>query len=425
MRVLLLNYEWPPLGGGAGVASWHLARGIADAGARVDVVTAAPKIPGAPAPDVPGEGVAVHGLPVSRKGIHQAGLGGTAGYLGAALPAARQLLRERRYDLVHTFFSLPTGALLPFLSLGDAALVVSLRGSDVPGYDLSKPNLQRAHGLLAPLTRWIWRRADGVTAVCRSLADLAQRFEPAVPVEVIGNGVDVGRFRPPDEPRPASVPTPGRPLRCVTVARLVRRKGVEDLLRAWSLLDRGCYRLEVVGSGDQEGRLRALAGELGLDGEVVFRGALPHEEVAEVHRSADVFVLPPLQEAFGNVFIEAMASGLPIVGSRVGGVCEQVEDGVHGVLVPPRSPEALAAAVRELARDPERRAEVGRRNRERALRALSWEVMAQRYLSLYRRILGRGVESAAPVGEAPAGPANGASLRPAEPHGSASPGGGR
>ena len=179
LRVLLLNYEYPPLGGGAGVASAALAEHLAARGVVVDVLTSRPA--GARDADiVDGMGCVIASPTLTlyrvwsrRRGVHQAGFFGAGSYLLAAVPVARRLMRRHRYDIVHIFFSLPTGALIPALPLGDTPVLVSLRGSDVPGYDERNPRLVFAHRVLHPLTRWIWRRASRVVQVCERVVFLS------------------------------------------------------------------------------------------------------------------------------------------------------------------------------------------------------------------------------------------------------------
>jgi glycogen synthase len=312
-------------------------------------------------------------------------MGGALSYLAAALPLVRRMLKNERYDVVHFFFSLPTGAMLPFLDLDGIPVIVSLRGSDVPGYDPHQPGLNRFHRLLAPVTRWIWRRADRVVAVCESLGRQALVTDPALKYTVIQNGVDLMRFRPPTNRRR----TIGQPIRCLAVSRLVERKGLGDLIRAIASLERGRYELEIVGSGPDEAALRSLAVRLGVEDVVRFIGPLDRATVAARYREADIFTLASWEEAFGNVFAEALASGLPIVGTSIGGIPELVDHGRNGVLVPARDPEALAAAIGFLAGRPDLRAEMGRRNRIRAEANLSWERVTTRYLSIYQGVLRR------------------------------------
>jgi glycosyltransferase involved in cell wall biosynthesis len=401
MRVLILNYEYPPLGGGAGVATQALARGLASRGVTVDVVTAGEREECGS--EVLWDGHAaeeglltVYRVKSSRTGVHEAGMSGAFSYLRTALPLVRARLRDEHYDIVHVFFSLPTGALLPFLSLGDTPIIVSLRGSDVPGYDPCQRTLDRAHRALRPFTRWIWHRASRVVAVCESLGRLALRTDPGLRYSVIPNGVDLARFRPTSRPRSRH----SGKVRCLAVARLVERKGIGDLIQAIASLERGRYELEIVGAGPDEQRLKELARQLGVSDEVIFAGSVDRAAIPARYRNADLFVLAPWGEAFGNVFAEALASGLPIVGSTVGGIPEVVEHGKNGFLVPPREPRALAAAIRHLADHPEIRADIGRWNRAQAEANLSWTRVTTRYLSLYTGAL-RRVPSRAPLAELP------------------------
>ena len=389
MRVLLLNYEFPPLGGGAGVATQALARGLAARGVSVDVITAGDRDECRSEVLWDGHGeeglLTVYRVKCSRTGVHEAGMGGALSYLHHALPLVRARLRDEDYDVVHLFFSLPTGAMLPFLNLGDTPVIVSLRGSDVPGYDPHQKTLERTHRMLLPVTRWIWRRATRVVAVCESLGRLALRTEPGLRYSVIPNGVDLTRFRPSSRGRSRH----GGKVRCVAVARLVERKGLGDLIEAIATLERGRFELEIVGSGPDEWKLRDLADRLGVSREVIFAGSVGRDEIPGRYRDADIFTLASWEEAFGNVFAEAMASGLPIVGSTVGGIPELVEHGRNGYLVPPREPRALAAAIRLLADNPDLRVEIGRRNRAQAEANLSWARMTTRYLSTYNGVLRR------------------------------------
>lgn len=385
MRILVLNYEYPPVGGGAAVATAALAQGLVEQGVQVDVVTAGVGSSAAcRASWLRGElyqhpGLTVYRVRSRRTGVHEAGMGDAASYLLGAWPLLRRLLRTHRYDVVHVFFSLPTGALLPFLNLRGTPVVVSLRGSDVPGYDPHNRGLQVVHRFLAPLTRWIWRRADRVVALSESLGQLALRTLPDLRYSVVPNGVDLTLFHP---PAPGKRRRPG-PVRCLAVARLVERKGLGDLIRAVALLERGRFELEIVGGGADERVLRDLAAGLGVARDVHFTGALSRPEVARRYRDADLFTLPSSAESFGNVFAEALASGLPIVGTAVGGIPDLVEQGINGVLVRPGDINALAGAIRYLAEDPELRREMAQRNRAKAEASLQWAQVTRRYFSTY------------------------------------------
>ena len=386
MRVLLLNYEYPPFGGGAGVATEALARGLARRGMTVEVITAGEQAgeqnellwDGAAA----NEGLlTVHRVAVKRVGVHQAGMRAAVGYLRAALPLVRRRLREQQYDVVHFFFSLPTGAMLPFLDLGEVPVVISLRGSDVPGYDPHQRGLARVHRALRPLTRWIWRRADpgggcvreprpagaGDAARPRVLGDperrgpgplssSRRRERRAEPADPLSRGVATG-----------GAEGPGR-----SDSRL--RHAGAGALRAGDRRRRP--RRAAAPRSDRRARARRPG--------PLHRAARSGADGGAAIRDADIFTLASWEEAFGNSFAEALASGLPVVGTDVGGIPELVEHGRNGVLVPPRDPETLAAAIRFLGGRPELRAEMGRRNRAHAEANLSWERMTTRYLATYQ-----------------------------------------
>ena len=131
-----------------------------------------------------------------------------------------------------------------------------------------------------------------------------------------------------------------------------------------------------------------------------FTGWLEHREVARRCREADLFTLVPRVESFGNAFVEALASGLPIVASTAGGIPELVRHERHGTLVPPRRPRELAQAISALATDPRLRAEIGRRNRTEAERTYSWGRMTTRHLTLYNGVQ-RRAPSHRPLAELP------------------------
>jgi glycosyltransferase involved in cell wall biosynthesis len=390
MRALLLNYEYPPIGGGAGITTHALARGLAARGVTVDVVTAGRRDDCVS--EVLWDGHAaeeglltVHRVRSSRTGVHEAGMSGALSYLRRALPVVRARIAEEHYDIVHVFFSLPTGAMLPFMGLGDTPVILSLRGSDVPGFDPTHRGLSRAHTLLLPLTRRIWRRASRVVVPCENLGRLALRSDPRLRYAVIPNGVDLTRFRPSVRARPRHA---GK-IRCLAVSRLVERKGLADLILAAASLERGRYELEIVGSGPDEQRLKDLAQHLGLAQEVIFSGTVDRAAIARHYRDADIFTLVPREEGFGNAFAEALASGLPVIGSTVGGIPELVEHGKNGFLVPPGEPMAIAAGIRHLADHADLRKDIGRWNRAQAEANLSWARVTTRYLSVYRGVLRR------------------------------------
>jgi glycosyltransferase involved in cell wall biosynthesis len=368
MRVLLLDYGYLPLAGD-GPASEALARGLASRGVTVDFVTSGER-PSTESSVLRDEGSSAEGLLT----VHR--VKSRAGYLIGAIRLLRLLLRGERYDLVHLFFSPPTGALLPLLDLGDVPVIVSLQWADNSG---PGPESRFVRRLLGPFNRWVWRRADRLVVASESLGRVALSGSPGLRYSVVHNGVDLACFYPARTLRRSRA---GR-VRCLAVAELREEARMADLICALALLERGRFELEIAGTGPEEASLRALAASLGVAQEVVFRGPRSGPEFAQRYREADLFTLAPSAEFTGSRFAEALASGLPVVGSSVGAIPEIVEQGNNGLLVRPGDVRAIADAIARLAANPQLRREMGRRNRLKAKATLDRSRMTERYLSIY------------------------------------------
>ena len=207
-------------------------------------------------------------------------------------------------------------------------------------------------------------------------------------VAVVPCGVDLGRFRP--EGR-AEARSPRR-ARIVVVGRLVERKGVDDVIRSLALLPGA--ELVVAGGPDpselradaEARRLLGVAAEAGVENRVCLRGRVGRDELPALLRSADAVACVPWYEPFGLVALEAMACGVPVVASAVGGLRDTVVDGVTGLHVPPRRPDALGAALGRLLADPHQARRLGRAGAERARARYSWDHVARSTLAVYREV---------------------------------------
>lgn len=235
------------------------------------------------------------------------------------------------------------------------------------------------------LSRSVTRLTASCTDECRELIGLGAARDR---IDIVPCGVDITRFKPGD-PEPRC----GR-RRIAVISRLVPRKGIDDVIRALPAV--ADVELVVIGgperralSRDAEAaRLMSIAQEVGVRDRVEFRGSVTHAELPGALRSIDVVVCVPHYEPFGLVPLEAMACGIPVVGSAVGGLLDTVVDGVTGLLVPPRRPDAVAAAVRRLLND-ERLSAACRRAGPKRARAYDWpRVAAATERSYLRAALG-------------------------------------
>ncbi len=239
------------------------------------------------------------------------------------------------------------------------------------------------------LEREICARAERIVATCTDeVFELKRMGADQRRISVVPCGVDRARFTPdgPVEPRAA-----GR-RRVVVACRLVARKGIDDAVRAVAALPD--TELVVAGGPDasqlgldpEARRLWALADELGVGDRLVLRGRVSREAMPALLRSADLVACVPWYEPFGIVPLEAMACGRPVVATAVGGQIDSVVDGLTGAHVPPRDPDALAAALRSLLDDPERRAALGAAGVKRVRRRYGFDRIAGATARVYARV---------------------------------------
>jgi len=225
------------------------------------------------------------------------------------------------------------------------------------------------------------RRADKIIAVTRLEADFLVKVAGADPnkITVIPEGVDLDLFKPKiDESEPGNV--------ILFVGRIAQEKGLMYLIKAIPRVTKVFPSISVLIVGDDQGiqeNLMKAAENLGVEKIVHFLGPKFGYELARTYRKARVFVLPSLYETFGLAILEAMASGLPIVTTRTGGIPELVEDGSNGMLVSPRNHEALAEAIIKLLSDPDLSLDISKRNPVKAKR-YSWESVAERIEGIYK-----------------------------------------
>ncbi len=310
-------------------------------------------------------------------------------YLAGARRALRTALRTGPCDLVQAHWVVPN-ALVAATCVGSTPLVVGLHGSDV--FMAEKP-------LIRTWTRWALRRTSAVTSCSPELARRIGAIGfPAERTSVIPYGVDSELFRPDPARRGIwrerlGIPD-GAPL-LLGVGRMATKKGFHLLLAALPELFRRHPEAHVVlaGGGDRLEEWRREAAT--LSGAVHFPGAVQHDTLPDLYRAADLFVLPAVHDAKGNVdglpnvILEAMASGLAVVASRVSGIPIAITQGEQGWLIEEGDVAALAGVLAEAVAGVEARRQRGRAARQRAEREFTWEAVAARYRAAYLAALGR------------------------------------
>ena len=292
-------------------------------------------------------------------------------------------LRHGRFDVVH--FSTPKALVLmyPAARIVARRVVLSLEG--FPPYELEGvKGFRRVLGMFTWYAALRW--ADAVAACSEWLRQICVRSVGfGEKLSTVHNPVDFERFAHTHAEAGA-----GYGVRLAVVARLDHVKGVDMALRALAVLRDGGFndvRLVVVGDGPEAGRLRDMAGELGVDGFVEFAGF--RHDVERYVAGSDIVLVPSRYEPFGMVAAEAAAAGKPVVASRVGGLREIVVDGETGLLFNPDDYIGLAEKIITLIRDDEKAAEMGLKGRARAGALFAPEKVAEKLVRVYLDALRR------------------------------------
>jgi glycosyltransferase involved in cell wall biosynthesis len=375
MKILMLNYEFPPIGGGAANANLCLLRQFAGRdNLRIDMLTSASN-PGFKSEKF-SENITIHKVGIHKKHLHFWRRSEVIEWLVKTGFHYRRLLKKNNYDLAHAFFGFPTGWLC-YRNAGRLPYIISLRGSDVPG---QHARLQLDYKILAPAFRAIWKKASALVACSDGLKERALLFMPSVSIDVIPNGVELDRFFPAENAEKPPM------LRLLTVGRLSVTKRTEMLIDAVEILHRtACkIRLTIVGGGKTEQQLRKIATERELRDVIKFTGRIDSKKMPEVYRQNDIFISASMQEGMSNAMLEAIASGLPIVTTRCEGLSELIDG--NGLIVEQDSIEEIAKAVKKLADDPDFYKQMSVAARKQAEK-YDWANVAQSYIEQYRKII--------------------------------------
>lgn len=307
---------------------------------------------------------------------------GVAVLADVLLRACGQLRQEFPFDLVHATRLYPTVVAAVRAKGADVPLVAVAVGSDVHTHP------QRGSAWLA-LTREAIARADQVMAVSDGLAgQLAAVGSPARPVRVAYNGVDADTFVPALDRsvvrRQLGLPQEG-PGICM-VGRLSAEKGLWEMISAFQRIVQACPLawLTLVGDGPLREVIRKHVKSKGLDGRVWLPGPQPHGDLAPWFQAADIATLASHNEGLPNVVLEAMAAGLPVVATDVGGTAEAVRDGTTGFLVPRLDVDRLAGRLLELVENRALRETMGQAGRKRVLEQFTWDRSAETLERIYR-----------------------------------------
>lgn len=364
MKILMLSSEFPPTVGGVGSHVRELSAALLTQGHAVEVVTLAVK--GFP------ELAEIDGIVVRRPRL----LPGMPFYDLHLASWLRKRVAEGDVDLVH---------------------VHGLRAAAATkGLGLPCVFTNHTSGFLKRLAASAWRRRrtearirhfDAVIAPSEELCEAARALGYAGRVEYIPNAVDAEKFCPGDRHLRAAWGVGDYTPVVLLARRLVEKNGVRFFAEALARLAGQRFLAVIAGDGPERQAVERILAEGGVAEQVRILGSVPNTEMPDIYRAADISVLPSLMEATSITGLESMATALPLVGTRVGGIPDLIDDGETGLLVPPRDPEVMAKAIADLLADAGARIRMGRAGRAKVERAFTWGVIARRTLGVYRAVM--------------------------------------
>jgi len=372
LKILIMNFEYPPRCGGAGNATHYLLREFSKINnVEADLVTSSDnnkfEI------ELPWKGVRIYRLAIGKSGGHGK-LWSQKEIIEYAFKSyffAKNLIKGNKYDICHAFFTVPSG-FVAFLLKNKIPYIVSLRGSDVPGYS---KRFEFQYILLKPLIRTIWKNASFVIANSEGLKKLALKTSRKQKMIVIPNGVDTSTFKPHHKlPRKQVL---------ICVSRLIRRKGIDFLIRTAKELSKmeGNFEFLIVGDGPERELLEKLVLELGLENKIKFKGRVPHDKLNRYYNKASIYLMASLSEGMSNSCLEAMASGLPIITTKMPGTDELIKG--NGIIVP-RDEKIMANAIFKLYSNKHKLRVMSAKSRKLAEK-MRWKGVANLYLKIYQK----------------------------------------
>ena len=340
MKVLVLCYEYPPVGGGGGRMAHNVGSALVRRGHSVRVQTI--RMPDLPAREVR-DGVEIFRTPGFRRRADSCTIPEMFGFVASSFIPSLRHIREWKPDIVHAHFAVPTGALaLACKILTGKKYVLTAHLGDLPG-----GNPDQTGGLfkiLNPFIRPIWKNAAGISASSSFASGLA-RAAYGVRPRIILNGISM-------EGKRVTANRPSSPLQLAAVGRFNPQKNFPWMIRALA----GCgfpWRLSLIGDGSQRAEIESAVRDAGIGDRVSLMGWVPELTMRETLATSDVLLMPSTSEGNPVAAIEALKHGVAILGSDIGGLSDLIENGTNGFAVPIATPELFQEKLGWLAAHPD------------------------------------------------------------------------
>lgn len=369
MKILVISHEFPPIGGGGANACLFLAKGYAERGHKVTVVTV--WYEGLQEHEI-WNGVEIYRVRSKRKYKEHCSFKEMASYLLKALPFTDKLERKNSYDMCQVFFGIPSGPIGYWLKKRyKLPYIIRFGGGDIPGF---QERFSALYKVIGPFLKIIWKNAEALIANSEGLRKFASDFYDRSPIEVIHNGVDADKYFPNSRKRDENL------INLVFVSRLIERKGLQFLipqLRDISARIEKNLQLTIVGDGPYREKLEQDVKKYQVENIVKFIGQKNKDELPVYYQTGDIFVFPSKREGMPNAVLEAMACGLPIIMTHCEGSDELVT--TNGVVT---DSEKFADNIVQLANDDNIRKKYGEESRRIIEEQFGWNKIVEQYLNV-------------------------------------------
>ncbi len=373
MKILVLNYEFPPLGGGAAPVSKELAIRMAKKGHHVDVITM--KYRNLPLYEII-EGANIYRVKCIRNKMSSCQPWEQLSYIISAKKKVKELMKLQQYDICHTHFIFPTGFLARWVKRKfGLRYVITSHGSDVENYNSKKSN-KIMHVLLRNQWKKIVLNSDGVIAPSKYLTKLMEKQLKA-DYSIIPNGIDINRYL--DDGN-------AKRHRILYVGRLQKSKNVQAIIEAASRIDLKDWVIDIVGDGPYRQELQNLASSYGLSNSVLFHGWIANgsENHIKMLSEASLFISESYFESFGVAVVEAIASGCSVLLSDIEAHRMFVKD--SNCFTDPNDIDSLAEKMQQFISGEK----AFKANRE-LIKQYSWDIVTDAYEDFYKRVVGNKV----------------------------------
>lgn len=339
MRILVLIYEFPPVGGGGGQAAKDICLGLANHGHEIRAITS--HLKGLPKHETIG-GVDIIRVSSGRRSAFQANLMDMSGFVITGVWAGMQMIKEWQPDIIHVHFAVPSGPAAWILhKLTHIPYVLTAHLGDVPGGVPEKTH--KWFRWIYPFTPSIWESAARVIAVSEYTRLLARQHYP-VDTQVIPNGVDLAALDP-------GIIYVNQPPRIIFAGRFMAQKNPVGLVNILAEQSDHPWQCTMLGDGPlREDALKVIR-EHHLEGRFTLPGWVSTDEVIKWLAQSDILFMPSLSEGLPVVGVQALAMGLAIVASRIGGFTDLVNPGHNGYLVDSHDPQGFGDVLRSLLSD--------------------------------------------------------------------------